>query len=300
MKNCPYCEAEIPNNAKRCKHCWEVVIEEKILRQCPYCEAEVSETAKKCKYCWERLNEVDENHQNEENNFITKRTTISLGNALKMFLVIWIMFDFFSFFINIARFNPVTLEEKVRVNNVTQRLAFPEMLSVAIIYILLVVWSVKTYKILLVTNTKNLNFKSTISVCLWWIIPFISFVRPYHAVKDILKNLELKSHLNNSTSIVWWRWAIFLVWSFLSRWYLYVSGDSEITVLNIMIAIFDIIWYALLFKIIERINIAQEKYIYNTHSTVSKTSLIVWIMSVISVLFMIGLRLYVYSWPIYN
>lgn len=55
MKTCPYCEAEIANNAKKCKHCWETVVEEKEVRLCPYCESELSDTAKKCKFCGEWL-----------------------------------------------------------------------------------------------------------------------------------------------------------------------------------------------------------------------------------------------------
>ena len=55
MKICSYCEAELTNNAKKCKYCWETVIK-KTVRLCPYCEAEVSKTAKKCKYCWEWIN----------------------------------------------------------------------------------------------------------------------------------------------------------------------------------------------------------------------------------------------------
>lgn len=57
MKTCPYCEAEIAHNAKKCKYCWEIVVEEKKARLCPYCEAEVPETAKKCRYCWEWIYE---------------------------------------------------------------------------------------------------------------------------------------------------------------------------------------------------------------------------------------------------
>ena len=44
MKTCPYCEAEIANNAKKCKHCRETVVEEKEVRLCPYCESELSDT----------------------------------------------------------------------------------------------------------------------------------------------------------------------------------------------------------------------------------------------------------------
>lgn len=61
MKICPYCEAEIANNAKKCKYCGEIVVEEKEVRQCPYCEAELSETAKKCKYCGEWVDEKSPN-----------------------------------------------------------------------------------------------------------------------------------------------------------------------------------------------------------------------------------------------
>jgi len=32
------------------------------MRKCPYCEAEVSETAKKCRYCWEFL--IENNQKN--------------------------------------------------------------------------------------------------------------------------------------------------------------------------------------------------------------------------------------------
>lgn len=69
MKICPYCEAEIANNAKKCKHCWEIVVEEKKVRQCPYCEAELSETAKKCKFCGEWLDKMLPNRQDEKNWF---------------------------------------------------------------------------------------------------------------------------------------------------------------------------------------------------------------------------------------
>ncbi len=65
MKVCPYCEAEIANNAKKCKYCGEIVVEEKEIRLCPYCEAELSETAKKCKYCGEW---VDEGSSDKEGN----------------------------------------------------------------------------------------------------------------------------------------------------------------------------------------------------------------------------------------
>lgn len=64
MKDCPYCEGKIPNNAKKCKYCWEIVVEEKVGRQCPYCEAELSETAMKCKHCWEWVEEKNLNKEN--------------------------------------------------------------------------------------------------------------------------------------------------------------------------------------------------------------------------------------------
>ena len=59
MKICPYCEAEIANNAKRCKYCNEIVIDEKKVKLCPYCESEISETAKKCRYCREWIDETN-------------------------------------------------------------------------------------------------------------------------------------------------------------------------------------------------------------------------------------------------
>lgn len=296
MKKCPYCEAEISNNAKKCKHCWEVVVEEKMVRQCPYCEAEVSETAKKCKHCWEWLNEIDENYNNEENNPITKKTTISLGNALKLFLVIWIMVELFCLFVYLNKIGE-EYEKIIKLDNMDYRLAFPGFLSVIIIFILLVVRSVKTYKILLSSNTKKLQFKSTAAVWWWWFIPIVCLYRPYQAVKDILKNLELKNNLNSNTSIVWWWWAMFLFWSFLSRWYIsYIwHGNYDTMVLDIIIAIFSIIEYILLFKIIERVNIAQEKYMYNTCSTENKTSFIVWIIPIMFIIFMISFLLYFYS-----
>ena len=68
MKDCPYCEAKIPNNSVKCKYCWEVVVEEKKVRLCPYCEAEVSETAKKCKHCWERIYDIENQKGNENIN----------------------------------------------------------------------------------------------------------------------------------------------------------------------------------------------------------------------------------------
>jgi len=57
MKTCPYCESEIASNAKKCKYCWEIVVDERKIRLCPYCESEISDTAKKCKHCWEWLDE---------------------------------------------------------------------------------------------------------------------------------------------------------------------------------------------------------------------------------------------------
>ena len=30
MKSCPFCEWEISNTAKKCKHCWEWVVEKEI------------------------------------------------------------------------------------------------------------------------------------------------------------------------------------------------------------------------------------------------------------------------------
>ena len=78
MKTCPYCEAEITNNAKKCKHCWEIVINEPHKRLCPYCEGEVSDTAKKCKHCWEWLEDFDKKIQiNEEKEGKKKTNTES-------------------------------------------------------------------------------------------------------------------------------------------------------------------------------------------------------------------------------
>jgi len=66
MKTCPYCEAEIAHNAKKCKYCWEIVVEEKKARLCPYCEAELSETARKCKHCWEWVEEPEQSFERDE------------------------------------------------------------------------------------------------------------------------------------------------------------------------------------------------------------------------------------------
>ena len=64
MKTCQYCLSEIANNAKKCKYCDEIVMEEKKVKLCPYCESEISETARKCKYCWEWVNEQELNDEN--------------------------------------------------------------------------------------------------------------------------------------------------------------------------------------------------------------------------------------------
>ena len=79
MKSCPYCESEIANSAKKCKYCWEIVIEETV-RLCPYCEAEVSETAKKCKCCWEWLNN---SQLKEKNNTSFSKSKIEIGKREK-------------------------------------------------------------------------------------------------------------------------------------------------------------------------------------------------------------------------
>ena len=84
MKICPYCEASIANNAKKCKHCWETV---KQIRLCPYCEAEVSETAKKCKHCWERL---DESISSQNNNLRSNTSWFKWRTDRTWFLCVYI------------------------------------------------------------------------------------------------------------------------------------------------------------------------------------------------------------------
>ena len=46
MRKCPFCLAEIPEEAKVCKHCNATVV-----KRCPLCAEEIVATAKKCRYC---------------------------------------------------------------------------------------------------------------------------------------------------------------------------------------------------------------------------------------------------------
>jgi len=46
MRKCPFCLAEIPEEAKVCKHCNSTVV-----KRCPLCAEEIVATAKKCRYC---------------------------------------------------------------------------------------------------------------------------------------------------------------------------------------------------------------------------------------------------------
>lgn len=88
MKSCPYCEAEIANSAKKCKYCWEVVVEKKEVRLCPYCEAEVSETAKKCRYCWEFLTEIDHKESMTlEKEFKWEENEITYKKSFRIFII---------------------------------------------------------------------------------------------------------------------------------------------------------------------------------------------------------------------
>jgi len=46
MRKCPFCLAEIPEEAKVCKACNSTVV-----KKCSACDAEILATAKKCRYC---------------------------------------------------------------------------------------------------------------------------------------------------------------------------------------------------------------------------------------------------------
>ena len=294
MKNCPYCEAKILNNAKKCKYCWEVVVEEKTVRQCPYCEAEVSETAKKCKHCWEWINEIDENYNNEENNSITKKTTISLGKILKSFLISWIMIESFCFFVYLLCMSWSDYSETMDYLS-----TFMEMLIFIICFILLIIRTVKTYKILLSSNIKNLHFKSTTTVWWWWFIPIVFLYRPYQAVKDILKNFELKAWINRNYSIVLGRWIMNFVLAFWNRWYLQASTHYNYDrwiVLGIITSFCSIISYFLLIKIIERVNNAQEKIIQKYNETMETNNYLInrirWAIIVVSFFALVFIFIY--------
>jgi hypothetical protein len=50
MRKCPFCLAEIPEDAKVCKACNSTVV-----KQCSACHAEILATAKKCRFCGAEL-----------------------------------------------------------------------------------------------------------------------------------------------------------------------------------------------------------------------------------------------------
>ncbi len=52
-KKCPFCGAEINNEAKKCRFCGNWIDEE---ISCPYCAEKIKASAKKCRYCGEWLN----------------------------------------------------------------------------------------------------------------------------------------------------------------------------------------------------------------------------------------------------
>jgi len=232
------------------------------MKICPYCESNLSETAKKCKFCWERIEKDEKTNKIEKNRKNYNKTTISLWNTLKILLILWIIIAVLSFFINIILYNWFDSEG---IENIGVFLVLPEIIIYFVLIVLLIVRSVKSYKILLSTYDANLHFEKASTVWWWWIIPIIKWYRPCQSVKDILKNFELRSWIDRKCSIVWRWWAIWLIWSFRDRGYLYLHDETDLLMLNIITSLFSIISYFLLIKIIVRVNKAQrtiEQYLW--------------------------------------
>lgn len=90
MKICPHCKSKVSDTAKKCKHCWEIVVEEKVGRQCPYCDAEVSETAKKCRFCWNWINEKEDILDNQSDRKISVKDEEDNGFSKQLIMaIIW-------------------------------------------------------------------------------------------------------------------------------------------------------------------------------------------------------------------
>lgn len=72
-KNCPFCGAEVNENAKKCRFCGNWFDEE---IECPYCAEKIKASAKKCRFCGEWIDK-----KNKDNNkFKIEMINLSLKN----------------------------------------------------------------------------------------------------------------------------------------------------------------------------------------------------------------------------
>ena len=80
-KNCPFCGAEINNNAKKCRFCGNWFDEE---IECPFCAEKIKASAKKCRFCGEWL---DGKNQSKNSEIKRERKKISDLMHNKIFLI---------------------------------------------------------------------------------------------------------------------------------------------------------------------------------------------------------------------